>query len=85
MHVVGEQEAAAREGSVPAHSELGSVDRAGEIDPAGDSKLREATTTHLAQIDQFFVERLDGDELERVAGLLERIAKPAPSTLPPEP
>jgi DNA-binding MarR family transcriptional regulator len=46
---------------------------------AGLEKLREASTSHVAQIDAFFGARFDETELESVAGLLGRLGEPASS------
>ncbi len=43
---------------------------------AGLAKLREASKSHFAQIDEHFAERLDEDDLETVTGLLGRLAEP---------
>ena len=40
---------------------------------AGLTKLREASRSHVAQIDLFFGERFDGDQLDTVVDLLSRL------------
>ena len=40
---------------------------------AGRDKLRTASATHLVQVDELFGERLDEEELERVAELLGKL------------
>lgn len=40
---------------------------------AGDAKLREAAASHLADVDRLFAARFDEDQLETLAGLLERV------------
>lgn len=47
---------------------------------AGLEKLRNASQSHVRQIDEFFVERLGPDELESLAGLLEKFGEPEPCT-----
>jgi len=42
----------------------------------GLAKLREASKSHFAQIDELFAERFDEDDLEAVTGLLGRLAEP---------
>lgn len=46
---------------------------------AGLQKLREASTTHVTQIEAFFGARFDKTELASVAGLLGRLGEPGPS------
>lgn len=46
---------------------------------AGLEKLREASTSHIAQIEAFFGGRLDEAGLESVAGLLGRLGEPGSS------
>ena len=43
---------------------------------AGLAKLREASKSHFAQIDELFAERFDEDDLDAVTGLLGRLAEP---------
>ncbi len=43
---------------------------------AGLAKLRQASKSHFAQIDELFAERFDEDDLETVTGLLTRLAEP---------
>ena len=52
----------------------------------GLAKLREASKTHVAQIDELFYERFGDEELTTVAALLGRLAEPDPSfdCAPPE-
>ncbi len=40
---------------------------------AGLTKVREASRSHVAQIDEFFGERFDGDQLDTVGDLLSRL------------
>jgi DNA-binding MarR family transcriptional regulator len=42
----------------------------------GLDKLRDATRSHVAQIDELFSERMDPDDLESLAGLLEKLGEP---------
>jgi DNA-binding MarR family transcriptional regulator len=44
---------------------------------AGRGKLRAASASHLAQVDELFSERLDEDELESVAELLRKLGEGA--------
>ncbi len=48
------------------------------LTPAGLSRLREASVTHLAQVDAYFSARLDGDELSGLTEILARVAGPVP-------
>ena len=52
----------------------------------GLAKLREASETHVTQIDELFSERFGAEELATVAELLGRLAEPDPSAdcVPPE-
>ena len=43
---------------------------------AGLQKLREASASHVAQIEAFFFARFDAADLASVAGLLERLGEP---------
>ena len=53
---------------------------------AGLAKLREASGSHVVQIDSYFTARFDDGELDALASLLERAAGDVPSPLcePPE-
>lgn len=44
---------------------------------AGLEKLRAASRSHVAQIDELFAERLDEDEVERLTGLLGKLGRSA--------
>ena len=44
-----------------------------KLTPAGNEKLQEARTTHLAGVHRLFVERFSADELASLSGLLERL------------
>ena len=44
---------------------------------AGLAKVREASATHVAQIDELFAARLDSRELARIADLMERLGDAA--------
>ena len=44
-----------------------------QLTESGDEKLREAASTHLLDIREFFAERFSRDELKALAGLLERL------------
>jgi DNA-binding MarR family transcriptional regulator len=44
---------------------------------AGLTKVREASTTHVAQIDDLFAARLDGQELATIADLMSRLGEAA--------
>ena len=45
---------------------------------AGLEKLRDASRSHVRQIDDFFTERLGPEQLESLAGLLEELGEPEP-------
>lgn len=46
----------------------------------GRAKLREASTTHVAQIDALFGDALDERELARIGDLLEKLAEAKPDS-----
>jgi DNA-binding MarR family transcriptional regulator len=46
---------------------------------AGLTKVRDASSSHVAQIDEFFGEHFDGDDLEKVGNLLNRLGGGADS------
>ncbi len=52
----------------------------------GLDRLRNAATSHFAQIDALLGARLDGDELASLTGLLDRLGEgePTPDCAPPE-
>jgi DNA-binding MarR family transcriptional regulator len=50
---------------------------------AGLAKFREASESHLAQIDAFFAARFDEDELGELRLLLSRLAEDEPATCEP--
>jgi DNA-binding MarR family transcriptional regulator len=50
---------------------------------AGLAKLREASESHLAQIDAFFAARFDEDELGELRLLLTRLAEDEPAACEP--
>jgi len=50
---------------------------------AGLAKLREASESHLAQIDAFFAARFDDDELGELRLLLTRLAEDEPAACEP--
>jgi len=50
---------------------------------AGLAKVREASRSHFAQVDQLFAEHFDGDELETVGDLLARIGGSDPRDCDP--
>ncbi len=50
----------------------------------GLEKLRTASTSHVAQIDELFAERFDETELQRVGDLLARLGEPEPGDCVPD-
>jgi DNA-binding MarR family transcriptional regulator len=54
------------------------------LSDVGMAKLLEARTTHLAQIEDHFGQRLDGDELPAVLGLLARLGEGDEMSCDPE-
>ena len=50
---------------------------------SGSAKLREASETHLSQIDTFFAARFDEGELGDLSALLGRLADGAPAACEP--
>jgi DNA-binding MarR family transcriptional regulator len=51
---------------------------------AGLEKLRSASKSHVAQIDDLFAERLDADELDTAAEVLEKLADPGGPACEPD-
>jgi len=51
---------------------------------AGLAKVREASRSHFAQVNQLFAEHFDGDELETVGDLLARIGGSDPRDCDPD-
>lgn len=51
---------------------------------AGLSKVREASASHFAQVDELFVERFDQGELETVGDLLSRLGEADPRDCDPD-
>jgi DNA-binding MarR family transcriptional regulator len=52
------------------------------VTDSGLAKFREASASHLAQIDAFFATRFDEDELGELTGLLARMAESEPACEP---
>jgi DNA-binding MarR family transcriptional regulator len=50
----------------------------------GLEKLRTASKSHVAQIDELFAERFDDAELQRVGDLLARLGEPEPGDCVPD-
>jgi DNA-binding MarR family transcriptional regulator len=47
------------------------------LTPSGRAKLEEAAPDHVAGVRRHFIDRLDDDELEQLAAMLERVRHPA--------